>query len=110
MNENYSKSLKSFQIPVKIEKKTDYLITFEIRQNIKMDNSVSFDFFGTDYDNPQQEFNLKPGSFEVDSFVPVRKVINSGSLKDNIEIFFRIFSYSSGHITIRNLKIYKIVA
>jgi hypothetical protein len=109
-NENYSKSLKSFQVPIKIEKGTDYLITFEIKQNIKMNNSVSFDFTGKDYDNPQQEFNLKPGSFEGDSFVPVRRVINSGSLNDNIEVFFRVFSYSSGQFTVRNLKIYKIAA
>jgi hypothetical protein len=110
MNGNYSKSLKSFQVPLKIDKGTDYLITFEIKQNIKMNNSVFFDFFGKDYDNPQQEFNLNPGSFEGDLFVPVRRVINSGSLKDNIDVFLRVFSYSSGQFTIRNLKIYKIPA
>ncbi len=110
MNGNYSKSLKSFQVPLKIEKGTDYLITFEIKQNIPMNNSVSFDFFGKGYDNPQQEFSLKPDSFEGDLFVPVRRVINSGSLKDNIDVFFRVFSYSSGQFTIRNLKIYKIPA
>jgi hypothetical protein len=109
-NTDFSKSLKIFQIPLKIENATEYLITFEVKQNIKMDNSVFFDFFGKAYDNPQQEFNLKPDSFEVDSFVPIRKVINSGTLKDNTEVFFRIFSYSPGQFTIRNLKIYKIPA
>jgi len=108
MNANYPESLKSFQIPIKIEEKTEYLVTFEIKQNVKMDNSIFFDFYGKGYDNPQQEFGLKPDSFTGDDFVPVRKVINSGNLNDDIEVFFRIFSYSSGQFTIRNLKIYKI--
>ena len=81
-NGNHSKSLKSFQVPIKIKKGTDYLITFEIKQDIKMDNSVFFDFFGKEYDNPQQEFNLKPDSIKSDEFMQVGKVINSGSLKD----------------------------
>jgi len=108
MDSDYGKSLKYFQVPINIENDTNYLVTFKIKQNIKMDNRVSFDFFGDAYDKPQQEFYLEPSSIKDDEFTPVGRIINSGNLNDDIEVFFRIFSYSSGQFIIRNLKIYKI--
>lgn len=72
-----------------------------------MDNIISFDFFGGGYDNPEQEFSLNNVEIESD-WNRVNRIINSGSIPDT-DIYFRVFTRSSGSIKIEDLVIYEIV-
>ncbi len=100
-------SLKYVKISVSLQKDTEYLIRFKIKAD-QLTNKIFIDFFGDNYDNPDQEFNIDPETIKQGSFVEVRKVINSGEFKDGIDTFFRIFTYANGHLQIQDLKIYKV--
>lgn len=99
--------LKLCEIPIVIKNNKDYLISFEIKRASSLDNVIYFDFFGESYDNPKQEFNLKLDEVGIE-FKQVNKVLNSGNIPLNSNIYFRIFTWASGGFVIRNLEIYEI--
>jgi len=99
--------LKYVKFPVILESGYDYLVTFEMAKTSNLNNSVNFDFYGNGYDNPEQEFNI---SYELiaENYKRVNRLINSGDVPQNADSYFRIFTDSSGSITIKDLHIYKI--
>ena len=107
MNDSSKKTLKYLKIPINLNGATDYLISFSIIKNAKLDNKIFIDFFGANYDNPDQEFSIDPDKISGSDFIKIRRVINSGDINKTKEIFFRIFSQSSGQFIIKDLKIYK---
>jgi len=108
--QNDTNSLKSFKIPIKIEKNKSYLISFEIKENILedskslIDDKIFVDFFAEDYDNAEQGFLLNPEDIGTD-FKVVKKVIFSGEALIDRDDYFRIFTYSNGEIEIRNIEL-----
>jgi len=108
--QNNDRSLKYFKIPVKIEKNKSYLISFEIKENIPkdskslIDDKMFVDFFAEGYDSAEQEFSLNPEDIGTD-FKVIRKVIFSGGIPADKDIYFRIFTYSNGEIEIKNIEL-----
>ncbi len=108
--QNNTRGLKCFKIPVKIEKNKNYLISFEIRENIPkdgkslIDDKIFIDFFTEDYGSAEQEFLLNPEDIGTD-FKVIRKVIFSEEAPADKDIYFRIFTYSNGEIEIKNIKL-----
>jgi len=102
--------LKLFRIPIKIEDNKNYVINFEIKENISLTEPVYADFYTESYDNSSQEFFLKPEDIKSGSFNSISRVINSGIIPKNKNIFLRIFTYSSGEVEIKNINVYKIIA
>jgi len=108
--QNVTGILKCFKIPVKIEKNKSYLINFEIKENMLkdskslIDNNLFIDFFAEGYDSTEQQFLLNPEDIGTD-FKVIRKVIFSGEVPTDKEIYFRIFTNSDGEIEIKNLKL-----
>ena len=89
-------------------KRYHYLIEFDIvvKDNIK--DTIQVDFYGQGYDNPEQEFSIKPDEIKVNEKIKISKVINASKIPDDNNIFFRIFTYSPLKADITNLNIYKI--
>ena len=108
MIDSDTNSLRYITLPLKLEKNSDYLITFIIQNIEKLDNNIFIDFFGENYDNPQQEFYLDPETIKKQTLLRVRRILNSGELKNTEETFFRIFTNSTGQVIIKDLKIFKI--
>lgn len=101
------KVLKSVKIPVNIESDKDYLVSLEIRKTKDLDGAVHFDFFGDGYDNSEQEFALQPYYID-ENYKKVNQLLNSSKIPSNTNIYFRIFTYSSGSFVVKNLVIYEI--
>lgn len=99
--------LKICKIPITINSGTDYLISFKIKKTENLDNVIYFDLFGEYYDRPEQEFNLKPEKISED-YTQIVEVLNSNKVPPNIDIYFRIFTYSTGEAIIKDLEIYDI--
>jgi len=99
--------LKLCKIPIIIESNKNYIISFEIRKVKNLDNIIYFDFSGDNYDKREQEFILEPNSISED-YTRVSQILNSGRVPNNTNVNFRVFTYSSGEIIIRNLEIYQI--
>ena len=99
--------LKIIEIPFNVEKNKDYMISFEIKSEKKLNNFVFFDFFGPKYDNQDQGFFLKPEEIHSD-YVKIIKIINSGNLPDGISALFRAFTESSNSFTIKDLSVHEL--
>jgi hypothetical protein len=99
--------LKSASFKVDIESGKDYLVSFDIKRLSNLNNIVYFDFFGEDYDNPEQEFSLDSDDIG-DIYVEVNRIINSGKVPDG-DIYFRIFTYSEGSFKINDPVIYEVI-
>lgn len=100
--------LKLFQYPVKIEEGANYLIEFDIVAKDNIKDTMQVDFYGQGYDNPEQEFSIKPDEIKIGEKIKISKVINASDIPDDNNIFFRIFTYSPLKADITNLNIYKI--
>jgi hypothetical protein len=100
--------LKYVKIPINIESGQDYLVSFDIkRTSAHLDNDVYFDFFGEDYDIPGQDFRVEHTYIDRD-YKKIDWLINSGNIPPGTDVYFRIFTYSSGSVKIENLAIYKV--
>lgn len=99
---------KLYKVPINIERNKDYLISFEIKQNKKVENYIHFDFYGDNYGNGSQEFYLAPDSIK-EEYIRVERIINSENVPSNSDIYFRIFTESIGEFSIKNLEIHKVV-
>jgi len=99
--------LKSYKIPILIEKNKDYLISFNISGNEELNNNIYFDFYGEGYDQNEQEFNLTPSDVEED-YKKITYIFNSGLIPKNVNVYFRIFTYSDGEYRIKDLEIYDV--
>jgi hypothetical protein len=96
--------LKVYKTPVGIESNEDYIISFEIKRNNELDDSLHFDFYGSDYDSPDQEFILSPEDIS-EEYIEVERIIDSGEIPVDIDIFFRMFTSSGGDVSIKDLEI-----
>jgi len=105
-------ALKYIKMPVNIESNQDYFISFDIKKNYILDNILDnyiyFDFFGDGYDNSEQEFKIKH-TYIGGGYKEINHVINTGDIPSDTDIYFRIFTRSSGSLKIENLRIYKII-
>ena len=99
--------LKRSKIPVALKNNTDYLISFEIKKIEDLNNTIYLDFMGSEYDNPEQEFILRPTDI-YQEFVQIKRIINTENIPRDITVYFRIFTTSVGEIEIKNLEIYEI--
>lgn len=97
--------LKIYKNLTDIESNEDYIISFEIKRNDELDDSINFDFYGEGYDNPDQEFTLSPNDI-TGEYVKVSRVINSEEVPPDTDIFFRMFTGSVGEISVKDLEIY----
>jgi len=98
--------LKIYKAPVDIESNEDYIISFEIKRDEELDDSIHFDFYGSGYDSPDQEFTLAPDDI-TEEYIKVSRVINSEEIPPGTDIFFRIFTDSGGDISVKYLEIYQ---
>lgn len=107
------KKLKCFKTTVELESNKNYLISFKIKKyassndDQKIDNNIFVDFYGQNYDHPEQEFIINPTEIN-DDYQTIRKTIFSNEIPYNEEINFRIFTYSQGQVEIRDLNIYEV--
>ncbi len=99
--------LKVLKTPIDIKDNTDYLISFEIKNETFSDAYINFDFFADGYDRPEQEFNVAledPG----EKFTQIIEILNSGEIPESGNIYFRIYTLDDGTAVIKNLEIYEI--
>ncbi len=99
---------KLYKITIDIEIDRDYMVSFEIRENKKLDNYIHFDFSGDNYDDPNQEFYLDPDDIG-EEYMKVERVINSEGIPSGTNIYFRVFTDSVGEFSIKDLEIHEIV-
>lgn len=99
--------LKLCKIPITINDNRDYLISMEMKATENLDNVINFDFYGEGYDNPEQQFVIRPDDISKD-YAQIIWVVNSGEITSKTNVYFRIFTYSKGEAVIRNLEIYEI--
>ncbi|MCJ7472828.1 MAG: YfhO family protein, partial [Actinobacteria bacterium] len=95
-----------YKAPAGIESNGDYMISFEIKKNKELYDSIHFDFYGNGYDSPDQEFVLSPGDIS-EEYIKVSRIINSGEIPPDTDIFFRMFTNSGGDISVKDLEIYR---
>jgi len=104
--------LKYIKFPVTIESDQDYLVSFEIKKtyilNNVLNNTISFDFYGDGYDNPEQEFRVEPVYID-ENYKKINRIINAGEIPLDKNIYFRIYTYSDGSVKVKNLSIYKVI-
>ncbi|MGZ5551614.1 MAG: hypothetical protein ACXWE7_12590 [Nitrososphaeraceae archaeon] len=100
--------LKYIKFPVAIESDQDYLVSFRIKKIEDLDNAIHFDFFSDGYDNLKQEFEVKH-TYIDGNYKRINELINSGEVPSGENIYFRIFTNSSGSLEIKDLSIYKII-
>src|SRR4030066_449395 len=84
------------------------MVSFEIKENKKVEGFIHFDFTGDNYDNPDAEFNLNPGDVG-EEYIKVKRIINSGEVPSKDNIYFRLFTNSGGEFSIKNLEIHEVV-
>jgi hypothetical protein len=99
--------LEVFSFPISINSDKSYLIDFMIRKDNGLDNNISFDFYGPQYDQPEQEFYLSPEDLDQD-YTRITRVLNSGTAPSDTDIAFRVFTNSKGNIWIKDLIISEI--
>ena len=95
-----------YKAPAGIESNGDYMISFEIKKNKESDDSIHFDFYGNGYDGPDQEFVMNPDDIS-EEYIKVSRIINSGEIPPDTDIFFRMFTNSGGDISVKDLEIYR---
>lgn len=100
-------SNKYIKIPVNIHNNSEYLAAFYIRKRSEMDNLIFFDFYGNGYDDPKQEFLLRPNDVQKE-FILVKKIINTSDIPKDTQVYFRIFTNSKSEIEIKDLQIFEI--
>ena len=100
--------LKMIQVPINLEKNTDYLISLEIRKDGEPGNNIIIDFFGYNYDYPAQEFSIFSNEISHD-YTKFVYVLNSGEIPANTQTFFRIFSKVPEQFHIKNVQILKVL-
>ena len=93
---------KMLKIPITINSNTDYFVSFKIRKNEELDNLIYFDLFGNNYDHAEQEFSLSQDDIKND-FILIKRIVNSGDVPNDTDIFFRVFTNSGGEVEIDNL-------
>lgn len=97
------KSANVISNDVSIKPNTTYIISCDTYSSKKPTASLTLDFYGDNYDNPEQELDIEPNSIDKNKKTYV-KVINSGEKAPN-KISFRVFSYSKEPIYVSNMKI-----
>ena len=100
--------LKYAMFPIDIKSGRDYLVSLEIKKLSDLDNNIYFDFLGDGYDDPEQEFTVESSHIH-DRYIKVNHLIDSGSVPPGEDIYFRIFTSSSGSLKIEDLVIYEVV-
>jgi len=98
--------LKIYKKKLELKNNKDYLISFEIKGKA-LNNNIYFDFFGENYDKDITEVYINPNLI-TENYQYVSKYINSNNIPEHIDTYFRVFTYSKGEISIKNLKIYEI--
>jgi hypothetical protein len=102
-----AEGIKIISIPILLESDCDYIISFEIKATPEIKSPIHFDYFGAHYDRDEQEFFLTPGEIGTE-FEKIERVLHSGMIPEGTEeVFFRVFTYSSGQFAIRDLQITK---
>ena len=105
--DNKDNVLKIIEIPFSVEKNKDYMVSFEIKSENKLNNFVFFDFFAPKYDSGDQEFSLKPEEIP-NGYTKISKVINSGNLPEDAIPLFRVFTKSRNSFSIKNLSVHEL--
>jgi len=102
--------LKICKIPIVIKASKDYLISLEIKKTKYLDSIIYFDLIGSNYDNPEQEFIYDGKIYKgvKSDYITVVRIINSGEIPAENDIYFRIFTDTIREIVIRNLEVYEI--
>lgn len=107
LEEGRNDVIKYIKIPIQIKENTDYLISFEIKCNKELNNTIYVDFIGEGYDNPEQEFTIEPNEVHL-IYTEIRRIINSGKVPNKTQIYFRAHTSAVGEIDIQNLKIFEV--
>jgi hypothetical protein len=105
--EEAEEELKFIKAPIKLEPNSDYLISFKIKSDYGLSGNLNIDLYGKDYDYPEQEFSLSEGEI-TGRYNGIARIINSGDVPDNEEVYLRIYTYAEGQAVIKNLEVYKI--
>ena len=102
--------LKICKIPIVIKANKNYLISLEIKKTKYLDSIIYFDLIGSNYDNPEQEFIYDGKIYKgvKSDYITVVRIINSGEIPAENDIYFRIFTDTIREIVIRNLEVYEI--
>jgi hypothetical protein len=99
--------LKVYEVPIDIDNNKDYLVSLYISIDEDVNSAVHFDFYGSDYDRAEQEFYLDPDDIEKD-YKKITYTVNSGTVPDEEDVYFRVFTYSGGECRVKDLEIYEV--
>jgi len=99
-----SSVFKLYKVPINIKSNKDYIIAFDIKADNNLNNNIFFDFYGEDYDFPEQGFHIPYGEITED-YTRFEMIINSKDVPKNTDIYFRVYTTSGGRLWIEDLAI-----
>lgn len=103
---NGEDKLVAKQIPVKLENNTFYRIKFEIDSLVKNDVKLFyFDFYGENYDFPEQDLVIEPESIKAGKF---EGIIFSGNFEGDIATYLRCVVLSEKSFNVENISLEKL--